>query len=333
MRLPKRIVAIVHMAFGVTVLACESFGADSDPSPAQPLDDAAAEDAPSVDGPRDAGSKGDGGKTECDAQSAFTASELVSSIDSPADQFGVSLTPDETTIFLESKASPADGTATERSFVYTASRATRKDPFGALTPVETINALGKSASDPWVTPDNKTLYFTLNDGKRFGVWSSTRSSASVAFGASAPVTQVNDVAGLTYHPTLATDGSLFFTVSIADEYKIYELAGDGASEVKELAAAIGPAQSAAGPVISASGLVLYFEVVDRKTSSNNKVWMADRTRLDGPFERIHAVDEVNQAGLALPGWLSPDMCRLYVAQKRVNNGVGNWSIYVYSRAP
>jgi Tol biopolymer transport system component len=140
--------------------------------------------------------------------------------------------------------------------------------------------------------------------------------------------------GNEFQPSVLPDGSEIFFASDRSGgrtliYHSYAQAGSfGAPQLlSELQIVGGQTISLYAPAISADGLTLYF------TGDPGYVWRAQRPTKTSPFGTATLVPELNVGSVQRAAWLSPDMCRLYVAQIRADGGVGPLELYVFSRQP
>jgi hypothetical protein len=124
-----------------------------------------------------------------------------------------------------------------------------------------------------------------------------------------------DTGGLEWHPFLNPDQSeiWFVTDAIVGAAQIWRapVADDGKIGVPAAVPELAGAFIDWAPVISADGLEIFF---GRGASGNYDIYSARRTTTADPFGIAAPVTElVHEGGLDrdLPGWLSPDGCRLY----------------------
>ena len=233
------------------------------------------------------------------------------------------LTSDELTIVF----SRLDG---ERGF-YVATRPSRAMPFS--TPVRLPVDGDASDADPMMAPDGLALFFTSSRASSVGgsnIWVTRRASRTEPFGA--PV--LLDGASSTsddYHPFAVPGGGLWLasTRKAAGRSDIFfapELADGGLGEplTSNLSAGVDGT-----PVPSADGLRLYFSS-RRPPSQLTDIWAGARSVDSGPFEGPVQVAELDSSGNDVPGWVSPDDCRMYFHSDR-GGAPGQFHLYVAAR--
>jgi Tol biopolymer transport system component len=310
-----------------------------DPPNASEASDAAAPDATIegdanvVDASVDAT---DASSVSCDAKAAFTSSKILANVNSPAGEFVPSLTPDETTIFFEAYRTGGGATSTTSS-IFTSSRASASGSFAPATSVVELNTAGNNGG-PWIMPNNTTLYTISSRSGNFDIYVATRSDPTAVFSTFAAVANINST-GADFNASVSPDATeVFFASSRSGPFRLYRAVGSGGSfgtptEVTELTSAIGATRGIANPALSAAGLDLYFTVSQNTDFTGTlAVWVAERASKSDPFGNAHAVTEVNADGPSQAGWISSDLCRLYVTQTRASGGVGASDIFMYTRA-
>jgi len=58
--------------------------------------------------------------------------------------------------------------------LYVAKRASAADPFGAPALIAELSSLANDETDPWISQDGRTLYFTSNRDGTQRLWQTTR---------------------------------------------------------------------------------------------------------------------------------------------------------------
>ena len=218
----------------------------------------------------------------------------------------------------------------ERGF-YVATRSSGAQPFSA--PVRlAIDADGSNA-DPMVTPDGLALFFSSNPAGASGgsdIWVARRASNTEPFAAPVLFAAASST-GDDYHP-FAVPGGGFWLASArkgagrSDIYFAAELADGGVAEAvtSNLSAGVD-----GHPVPSADGLRLYFSS-RRPPSQLTEIWVGARSVDSGAFEGPVQVAELQSSGNDVPGWLSPDSCRMYFSSDR-GRPPGQFRLYVTAR--
>jgi Tol biopolymer transport system component len=275
--------------------------------------------------------------SSCDIHAPFTSSAIVANVNTQAAEFIPSLTPDETTIFFEAYRFGDGGTSVSPS-IFTSSRASASGTFALPTSVVELNSTGQNGG-PWIMPNNTTLYMISNRSGNFDIYVASRPTPTAVFAVPPPVVANINSTGNDFNASLSPDSSeIFFASSRSGPFRMYHALSSGSSfgtpmEVTELTSAIPATGGIANPALSASGLYLYFTVSQNADfSGTHAVWLAERATKNDPFGNAHAVTEVNADGPSQAGWISTDLCRLYVTQTRATGGVGASDIFMYTRS-
>ncbi len=244
-------------------------------------------------------SSGSGGGG-CDPTAAFGAPVPLDALNTSDDEETPRLTPDELTVVF----------ARDKSIWY-ATRASVSVPFG---PVSELSGLGLDEFwAPWIAPDGLTLYLSRVRSSGASLLVASRGSTADDF--SMPADAGIDTGGLEWHPFLDPDQSRIWFVTdlpnINAQIWSAPVAGDGTIGTAAVVPELTSDSIDWAPVISADGLEIFFA---RGASGNFDIYAARRTSTDLPFDPPGPVTElVEEGGTAreLPGWLSPDRCRLY----------------------
>lgn len=96
----------------------------------------------------------------------FSSPQLVTPLNSTSDEGNPMLAPDKLTIYFDSNRA-GDGE------IFAASRASTTAAFAAPAKVMELSTTN-SESDPWISPDNRTMYFTSNRDGTQRLWQTTR---------------------------------------------------------------------------------------------------------------------------------------------------------------
>jgi hypothetical protein len=290
----------------------------------------AASDADASDGGSDL--RDSGIVIGCDPRAPFdTVVPLSSLADSASpdastayDDISSRLSADELNIFFSSNRT---GTFT----VYGGRRATISAPFTNIEVIPVVNNFLTSC--PTVTADQLTMYMDSTRSGRWSIYRSTRASVDMPW--STPVSLASQGAFPAYTlsdsgPYILPDGSAMYfhsmrTTDNANHIYRAERVGDGFPLATQLASTAGPTwevQAAA----AADDLTLYFGS-DRNGSWD--IWVSRRETTAEPFGAPTNVVELNTSDIELPGWISPDSCRLYF-ERRVGD-IGH--TFVATRRP
>jgi hypothetical protein len=294
----------------------------------------------------------EGGTVRCDWDKPFDPPKpILGSVNSAQDDSTPSLTRDELTMFFQRSAN-----ATEAStlVVY---RKSLSDPFG---PPETLTLPGGQLQPPagaTITGDGLVLIFQATkvgdaDNVIPPFYTAVRNDTNVRFNEprlfeaikgepqSPPLLSIEAFAAL----TISGDEVLFSSNRAGPDgirhlYRVKK-ATDGADldgyDAKTLAPldelnADGAQGSESGVTLSDDGLTIYFGSDRSGGKGDSDIYVAHRQTRDAKFDKasVRVVGELNSEKWDVPGWLSPDGCRLYMYSNRAVNK----DIYVAERAP
>jgi len=302
----------LHLVCGLVVLASGCGGVSTAP-------DAGDSDAPSADAP----------PQTCDPLAAFGTPVVIPGFESiyPADE--PRLTPDELAIYFGAIL-PSDSSAN----IYFATRATTADPFG---PPTKIAAASDEANDygAWISADQLTLLFQSSLTGVSQLYVTTRASTLADFGAAAPIANIGsgNPADHDVSPFVAADGALWFGSTRTGGQGGYDIwraprAGAGFGTPAPVDNLGSPANDFV-PVLSADQLTVYLDSSRAGGTGASDIWRAQRASVGQPFGAPVEVTELDTARHDIPGWLSPDSCRLYFQSDRD----GPMKIWVATRTP
>jgi Tol biopolymer transport system component len=286
---------------------------------------------------------------KCDPTAVFTSINVLQGFSSADNEATPRLSPDELTLYY------FDANATA-SNVLIATRTKRTDPFGAPTKLP-INDVAHPNADPTVSTDGLTLYWAVGSfptGFGQDIWMATRNTVNDPFsnpkrvdGILTTASKPDDGGIFDGWPFLSSDGSqLWFTstrsrpnlqnvlLSGNDIYVATKSGGQFSvvTPVPELNTDAGDAGStigSGGAVLSADGLTIYLSSNRAGTVGQSDIWVSHRTTTASIWPTPTNVAEVNTAKQDLPGWLSPDNCRLYFTSDRQGTG----DLFVAERTP
>jgi hypothetical protein len=294
---------------------------------------------------------------KCDPTAPFTSVKVLQGFSSGDNEASPRLSPDELTLYYFS------GAGLGVSKVYVATRAKRTDNFGAPTALP-INDATHGNFDPTVSLDGLTIYWgvaNFDGASGFGqdIWKATRASVGDPFSNPTRVSGILTVPAYPQDsgifdswPFLSADGSqLWFTStrsrpSLANIFlagnDIFVATKSGGefsvvTAVTELnsdsgiPAIDGGRVGSGAAVISADALTIYVSSDRTGTKGYSDIWTSHRTTASSIWPAPTNVAELNTAQSDLPGWLSPDNCRLYFTSDR--QMAGNGDLFLAERAP
>jgi len=315
-----RVVRSVLIAFaGASVASCAAILGIDD---GIPRGDGGA-DVVALDAAGDAGADADAAAPACDLDASFGAPVALTTLNTSADENHPRLLPGELTVFFQ-RIVTNDGFD-----LFTATRASTSDPFGAPAPITELNTTSNDA-DLFVTTDGLRAYFASDRPGGLGgydIWQASRDASAAPFGLIAPTANVSSTSSdsTTYY----VPGALYFASNRGsgglDIYRAEEQSGGFAAPllVTELAS---PA-SDAFPVVSTDELRIYFAST-RGDAGGYQVYTATRAVSSAPWETPTLVTELATAATdVIPSWISPDGCRLYLS----DDASGNYDTYFVSK--
>jgi hypothetical protein len=202
-----------------------------------------------------------------------------------------------------------------------ATRATTADAFG--TPSEQTNlSTAANETDPTMTPDGLTLYYTSDVSGLPRLYRAKRATTSASF--SNPVLVPELASAVVYGPVVSPDGTELFYEDNSKIMTRATVSGDAITvvgEVPELGTQVGFA------TLSPDGLTIYFEQL-LVAGSDNDIYMATRPAIGQPFSAPVVVAELQTSGLDDDPDMTQGGNRLYYASDR--DGVSE-DLYVVDR--
>jgi Tol biopolymer transport system component len=263
----------------------------------------------------------------CDRTKPFGAPVAITELNTTADDYTASLSPDELTIYFSS-ARPGGAGATD---MYSATRTSSSTPFGAPTRIEGVNTTGHD-NRPSLPADGLTLYTEVNGGTlEWNIASATRTTPASAFSAPTPVATLSSPS-LDIAPFVLPDHSaIYFSSARSGDSEIYRASrSGGVFATPALVAGVNlPGTSQEDyPALTPDELVIYL-ASDRTGSAGADIWRASRPSTTEPFSAPVNVAALNTAGLETPGWVSADDCMLYFARSTAAGT--NYDLFVATR--
>lgn len=211
--------------------------------------------------------------------------------------------------------------------IYRATRASPSAPFDEPTPgVPLLVPPGQELADSHasLSVDGLSLVFATKRKTTFDLWIARRSAPNIAFDTIDPVTSgINDDTLDENSPTIDVFGNLWFARTVlvngvgGSRQAIFRASPKVGSPSWENAIEITSLNdlnfSTGKPVLSADGLTLYFSTNRANPGSlgDYDIWTATRTAVTSEFTNLTPVTGLTTTEYEVPGWLSPDGCRLY----------------------
>lgn len=301
--------------------------------------------APRVDGgvdaapPPDAGSDGDAapvldaGKDvvvvpTCSPTHPFTKITPLAELNGSTNEEHPRLLPDERTIVFQR--------APNGYVVFRATRPDRFSPFSAPASIGELESWG-AAADPTLDATGLGIVFASSNAGGQGsydLWIATRPTVGDPFGVPSVLTVLSSPSN-DHLPNFAAGGTVLYFGSdrpggVGDEdiYRAASLGGTSFGPPVLVPGLSTPAFETA-PVVSDDERLAFVEhgIIDDAGVSNG-ICVSVRATASDPWPAPTAVPEL-RGGDADPGWISPDLCRLYFSSNRA----GTWDLYVAERVP
>jgi hypothetical protein len=272
--------------------------------------------------------------TGCDLAAPFGAPVAVAELNTPATETDPRLTHDELTMYF----TRIDGATADD--IWVAKRPSKTAAFGAPVKLALVDTNGsENTASP--TGDDLTLFFTAHQSTPGpNIYMATRAATDVDFGAPIAVASIDVSATGSYRsPYVMPDGLGLYFDSDVGAIAGGPCGGSCTDLVRATASAPGSFTLDTGvfanvntsdvetnAVVTTDELTLYF-YSDRGGASH--VWQATRASKSAPFGTPVADFELD-SNLTVPGWISDDGCRLYVAKEITSS---NLDLYVASKPP
>lgn len=275
----------------------------------------AAPDA-AVDAPPDAP------KGPCNLAAPFGAPVALAALNTTAVEQHPRLSPDELTVTFQRQV-PLAG--------FDLFSATRGDASAAFNPPAPIAELDTpdNETDLTLSPDGLRAYFASDRAGGLGswdLWQASRDAGTDPFGAIAPVANVNSTQS--DNTSYYVPGALYFTSTRgsggADIYRAAEQAGGFAAPL--LVVDLASPAADAYPVVSTDERLVYF-ASNRGDAGTFQIYTSSRATASATWSTPALVSELASLGNALPAWISPNGCRLYLSSDQG----GDYDLYVASK--
>jgi hypothetical protein len=288
------------------------------------------EDPPPIDATVDAAPR-------CNTTKQFGEPVLIESLNTDFDDATPRLFPDELGIVFARRS------AAGNFDLWTATRTSRDEPFGAPSLLTTVNSIN---SDMWPSQsaDGLTLIFDADrtTTNTFRIWMSTRLSVTSPFGPPAlrPELMPNE-----FHGILANDRALYFASTArpgegrADIWRAdvsttntignpIALVGGVNTDEEELAPALTPDEKT---IVFRRSTTTPPVPPETMPTFEYDVYTASRSTPQDGFGPSSKVDTLAMPGIVeTPSWVSPDNCALY-GFTNAPGGPGGLNLYVAVR--
>jgi hypothetical protein len=307
------------------------------------------DDAGSPDGSAaDAGADADGGggvadgsvvdapvSLKCDWSKPFGAPAVLQGFGTSALEGCPRLSHDELTMYFHGYGGALNDGSVNFD-LYQATRPSKSAGFG--TPARLAVSTGATEAQPSVSNDGLTLFFEKTFSPGVGhLWSATRASTSVEFGAAAGLAippaslVVTDPDG---RPFVTGDGAELWFSSIRigglGGFDLYAAPKNGSTfGTPVLQSSLSSPDTDQFATLSADRLTVYLASDRPGALGGTDIWVAHRTSTGDAFLTPVLVPELNSTASDSPGWLSADNCRLYMESNRG----GTSDLYLAERKP
>jgi hypothetical protein len=265
----------------------------------------------------------------CDPQTPFAAPVPVDGLNTPNDDIGARLSPDELTVVFARRT----GAGTGLYDLFTATRASRDVAFEAPTLLATVNSVN-SEFWPSISPDGLLLVFSSDRATgKVHIYSSKRATLADKFGAPGIAPALMDLEDFPY---LANNRALYFSSSVrtggqglADIWRT-EIDSTGATSAPvAVLGGVNTPDAEVTPAVTEDELRIYFR---RATGGELDIYTSARSSTADGFGAATAVPGLATPGLdEVPDWISPDGCSLYVELRSAPGGMGGSDFYVARR--
>ena len=285
-----------------------------------PREAGAGDASPPIDAPAEAADVQSG---PCNLALPFGAPVALGSLNTSFVEEQPRLSPDEKTIWFQR-------TSTSTGFdLYVATRASTSAQFDPPSPVGELDT-ATNEYDLTVSPDLMHAWFSSDRAGGLGandVWQASRDASTAPFDLVSLTPNVSS--SQSDHATYYVPGALYLVSNRGsggdDIYRASEQSGGFASPliIPELAS---PAADSF-VVVSTNELHVWFAST-RADAGGFQTYEATRAIATAPWNTPTVVPELASFGQTLPGWISADGCRLYLASDKN----GDFDLYVATKS-
>lgn len=338
-RLRPRATCALLVAFGFAstfawLAACVGDDATSSgtPTPLEggPLVDGGATDSsmPPVDGGGDA-AKLDAGR--CDPKKTFGTPTLVPNVNTIDTENSARLSHDGLTLYMDSTHAMVGIIPAE---ILVATRPNESVDFPA--PTKLLGPVNGSRTEafPSVTLDQKTLYFTSdNGGGPLRVYVAKRDAGSDPF--DTPEEVPGGGSDIDTEPWIAPSGVLYFSTTrqTGPKFELWRSIPTAMPVVPTAVAELNKAGfTSATPTLTDDELTIYFSSDRDNATGDLDIWTASRETRGEAFGNIKKVTELSTPALEFPSYIDPEGCVLYFVAFRGTSGVGGRDVWKATKA-
>ena len=300
---------------------------------------------PDVDAAMADADSGNPPEPACNVAKAFEAPVPLDGVNTAEDEGAPHLSEDELTMNIDAVRASLTGT---RFGIYVTTRATTGGAFGAIKafpsvddsindPAGAINSSGDNVN-PNLTADGKALVFERRlPGGDSDLYTATRSSTGVSFGTISSIANLN-TSSFEAEVYLRTDASELWHVrylgaASGDDIALATFVAGTGYVIQPATGVVQNLNSPAFdgyPIISKNGLSIYLGSQRPGGVGDTDIYVATRPSRTDPFSVPVIVENVNSPQRDVPGFISNDGCRLYLASKR-DGGQGGSDLYVATK--
>jgi Tol biopolymer transport system component len=272
----------------------------------------------------------------CDLGQPFGAPSLLlgTDLNTDANEGTPRLSPDELVLYFWSDRVVDDGGA-PTPHLYTTTRAAPGAAFIEPTALSSLNSQGDDAS-PTVTGSGLTLIFESDRATNSNaqLFIATRTTEAATFFPPSALANM-DPSWDNKTPYLRPDGQVLYlsagvTGSAGQHLYRTTLQSDGAFAAPLPVAELDSPDpdNDYSPTVSPDELTVFWgsDRADYDNLGDFDILMAHRLSISAPFSTLENLATVNSSALDLPGWISPDGCRLYLESER--SAAGNRELYI-----
>lgn len=261
----------------------------------------------------------------CNPTATFGVPVAVDALNTPSDDEGPRLSPDELTLYFSSDRGGGVGSYD----IYSSTRASTSEAWSTPSLVAGVNTAGLERR-PTVTADGLTLYAFNGTHPNYEIAVAARTSTAASFGALTPIASINST-GDDDTPFVLPDGAAVYFDSDrgGTSFELYRTANTG-TELEAPEVLTGTNLETAeqdSPVLTPDELTLYFSSDRVGGGGTDLMFEATRTSVANGFGNPVALN-IDPTGkqIVMPSWVSSDNCVLYFTSKSTR-ATSDYDIY------